>query len=182
MVRADLAPHHREVTFESGYSLAREEFLEELPMGGESVLWLKVTATESRGLVTVLQGVVHAGGPPLHVHETEDEVVVVLEGELDYQVGDERGTLSPGGLLWFPRQVPHAVANLSPAPCRFLTVVTPSGIEDFFRAQSDYLAGLPPGASPPRASGTAVRPCRSRRARCGRCTAPRPRPRDAART
>jgi quercetin dioxygenase-like cupin family protein len=148
MVRPDAASHHREVTFESGYSLTREDSLEELDMGGGSILWLKVTAAQSRGLVTVLQGVVHEGGPPLHVHEAEDEVVVVLEGELDYRVGEERGTLTPGGLLWFPRQVPHAVANLSEAPCRFLTVVTPSGIEDFFRAQRDYLAGLPAGAAP----------------------------------
>jgi hypothetical protein len=38
--------------------------------------------------------------------------------------------------------VPHAVANLADQPCRFLTVATPSGIEDFFRAQHDYLASL----------------------------------------
>jgi quercetin dioxygenase-like cupin family protein len=148
MVRSARAPHHRRVTFENGYSLTRDESLQELDMGGGSILWLKVTAGESRGLVTVLQGIVHAGGPPLHVHEAEDEVVVVLEGALEYRVGEERGTLTPGGLLWFPRQVPHAVANLSEAPCRFLTVVTPSGIEDFFRAQRDYLAGLPAGTSP----------------------------------
>jgi uncharacterized cupin superfamily protein len=29
----------------------------------------------------------------LHVHEAEDEVVIVLEGQLDYQVGEERGAL-----------------------------------------------------------------------------------------
>jgi len=42
-------------------------------------------------------------------------------------------------VLWFPRAVPHAVANLSRQPVRFLTIVTPGGIEDFFRAQRDYL-------------------------------------------
>jgi oxalate decarboxylase/phosphoglucose isomerase-like protein (cupin superfamily) len=98
--------------------------------------------------VTVLAGVVRSGGPPLHVHEAEDEVVIVVEGELDYQVGDLRGSLVAGGVLWFPRQVPHAVANLSARPCRFITVVTPGGIEDFFRAQRDYLAALPAGSDP----------------------------------
>ena len=100
-------------------------------MGGVSTLWLKVTGEESRGLVTVLSGVVHSAGPPLHIHESEGEVVIVIEGELDYQVGDDRGALTSGGMLWFPRRVPHAVANLSQEPCRFITVVTPSGIEDF---------------------------------------------------
>ena len=68
----------------------------------------------------------------------------MVEGVLDYQVGEERGAVPASGLLWFPRQVPHAVADLTDEPCRFITVVTPSGIEDFFRGQRDYLATLPP--------------------------------------
>ncbi len=118
------------MTFDGGYALGPHEALEVLDMGGGSVLSLKVTGQQSHGVVTVLEGVVLAGGPPLHVHEAEDEVVICLEGELAYQLGEERGALERGGLLWFPRRVPHAVANLSDAPVRFLTVVTPSGIED----------------------------------------------------
>ncbi len=117
-------------------------------MGGGSLLSLTVTGQESGGAVTVLEGVVHSGGPPLHVHDAEDEVVIVLDGRLDYQVGEQRGVVTNGGVLWFPRLVPHAVANLSDEPCRFVTVVTPSGIEDFFRGQRDYLAALPPGTAP----------------------------------
>ncbi len=75
-------------------------------------------------------------------------MVVVLEGRVDYQIGAERGAVDAGGLLWFPRHVPHTIANLSGRPCRFLTVVTPSGIEDFFRAQQDYLQALPARAEP----------------------------------
>src|SRR3954451_20943889 len=104
------------VTFKRGYALDPGHALGDLDMGDGSVLSLKVTARQSRGLVTVLEGVVRSGGPPLHVHEAEDEVVIVLEGYLDYQVGDERGGLDAGGLLWFPRQVPHAVANLTGTP------------------------------------------------------------------
>lgn len=117
-------------------------------MGGGSVLSLRVTAERSNGVVTVLEGVITEGGPPAHVHDHEDEVVIVLEGELAYRVGQETGVLPAGGLLWFPRTIPHAVANLSGAQCRFLTIVTPGGIEDLFRAQRDYLATLPPGVAP----------------------------------
>ena len=136
------------MTFADGYSLRRDEALEDLDMGGGSTLSLKVTGRQSHGLVTVLEGTVLSGGPPLHVHQAEDEVVILLEGELDYQIGEQRGVLNEGGLLWFPRQVPHAVANLSGRPARFVTVVTPSGIEDFFRGQRDYLAALAPGTLP----------------------------------
>ena len=135
------------MTFDGGYALHPGQAVEHLDMGGGSVLSLKVTGEQSLGLVTVLEGVVHSGGPPLHVHDSEDEVVIVLEGDLDYQVGDERGVLPTGGVLWFPRTVPHAVANLQQQACRFLTVVTPGGIEDFFRGQRDYLANLPPGSA-----------------------------------
>jgi quercetin dioxygenase-like cupin family protein len=144
------------MTFHSkGYVLEPGASLEDLDMGG-SVLSLRVTGEETDGRLTVLEGVVHRGGPPLHIHDEEDEVVVVLEGRLTYRVGDEAGEIGPGGLLWFPRQVPHAVANLSSEPCRFMTVVTPAGIEDFFRAQRDYLASLPSGAEPDPAKLSAV--------------------------
>jgi quercetin dioxygenase-like cupin family protein len=130
------------MTLRGGYALGVGESLEDLNMGGGSVLSLKVTGEQSNGLVTVIEGVALTGGPPLHVHEAEDEVVICLSGELAYQFGDDRGTLEPGGVLWFPRLVPHAVANMCEEPVRFITVVTPSGIEDFFRAQRDYLASL----------------------------------------
>lgn len=139
-----------------GYALRAGESLEDLDMGGGSVLSMRVTGEESNGRLTVLEGVVLNGGPPVHVHQGEDEVVVVLEGALTYRVGDEHGVREAGGLLWFPRLVPHAVANLSGSPCRFLTIVTPAGIEDFFRAQRDYLASLPAGVPPDPAELTAL--------------------------
>jgi quercetin dioxygenase-like cupin family protein len=143
-----VAGNHCCMTLRGGYALEPGGSLERLDMGGGSEFALKVTGEQSNGVVTVLEGVAVWGGPPLHYHESEDEVVVVLDGELQYQVGDERGSVGAGGVLWFPRAVPHAVANLAGSPCRFLTVVTPSGIEDLFRAQRDYIASLSPGTSP----------------------------------
>jgi quercetin dioxygenase-like cupin family protein len=131
-----------------GYALDPGASIEDLDMGGGSLLSLRVTGEQSGGHLTVIEGVVERGGPPLHVHEREDEVVIVLEGALSYQVGDRSGVLGAGGLLWFPRSVPHAVANLSIGACRFLTIVTPAGIEDLFREQRDYLASLAPGVPP----------------------------------
>ena len=131
-----------------GYALDAGTALEDLDMGGGSLLSLKLTGDQSRGLLTVLEGVLESGGPPLHVHDDEDEAILLLEGEVAYRVGDSEGTLTAGGFLWFPRQVPHALANLSGRPARFLTIATPSGIEDFFRAQRDYLSSLPPGTPP----------------------------------
>jgi len=81
------------VTFNLGYALHPGDALEHLDMGERSVLSLQVAGAQSQGRVTVLEGIVQSGGPPLHVHDAEDEVVIVLDGELEYQVGDERGAL-----------------------------------------------------------------------------------------
>jgi quercetin dioxygenase-like cupin family protein len=132
---------------ESGYALAPGESLEEWEMGGD-VLRLLVSAEQTRGVVSVIEGVARGGGPPLHVHDNEDEVVLVVAGRLAYRVGDSEGEIEPGGLLWMPRQIPHAIANLSAAACRFLTIAMPGGIEVLFRAQSRYLSSLPGGAPP----------------------------------
>ena len=129
------------------YAMSADEAVEEWELGGD-VLRLLVPAQKSAGTVSVLEGRIHGAGLPLHVHDDEDEVVVVLEGTLAYRVGDEEGTVDSGGLLWMPRLVPHAIANEGVSLCRFLTIATPGGIEDLFRAQSQYLASLPPGEAP----------------------------------
>ena len=89
-----------------GYALQPGSSLEELDMGGGSLLRILVGREQSAGAVTVIEGVVAEGGPPLHVHDDEDEIVIVVDGHLDYRIGEERGELSAGGSLWFPRRVP----------------------------------------------------------------------------
>lgn len=131
-----------------GYALNPGESLEDLNMGGGSKLSLKVTGEQSNGSVTVLEGIVLEGGPPLHIHDDEDEIVIIMEGELTYQVGEKKGVVRTGGILWFPKGIPHAVANHSGKPCRFVTVATPAGIEKLFKEQRDYIVSLPEGILP----------------------------------
>lgn len=80
---------------DAGYVLEPGASLDDLDMGGGSILSLRVTGDETHGLVSVIEGVVLEGGPPLHVHDAEDEIVVVLDeaaGGGDV-VGDAHGTL-----------------------------------------------------------------------------------------
>lgn len=148
--------------------LAAGEALEEWNFGGD-VLRLLVSAERSRGAVSVIEFVGHGGGPPVHVHDDEDEVVLVLEGRLAYRIGDLEGEVEQGGVLWMPRQIPHAVANLSPNVCRFVGAAIPGGIEVLFRAQSRYLSSLPEGhGSRPGGHGQISRgPKRAASSHCG---------------
>lgn len=126
---------------------ALNDALEEWDFGGDTIRLL-VGAEQSKGAITIVEGTMHGGGPPLHIHDAEDEVYIVLEGVLNFQVGKQRGTLATGEVLWLPRGIPHTVANLSDAPCRWIATCAPGGIEQMLRAQSEYLASLPEGTAP----------------------------------
>ena len=66
-------------------------------------------------------------------HDNEDEVFYVLEGDHVIQVGDEEFHLSPGGLAFGPRRVPHAQRRVGPRTGRMLIMTSPAGFEGFFR-------------------------------------------------
>jgi quercetin dioxygenase-like cupin family protein len=44
---------------------------------------------------------------PVHTHE-EEQIAYVLEGELEFEVGDETRTLRPGMAVVIPANVPHS--------------------------------------------------------------------------
>jgi mannose-6-phosphate isomerase-like protein (cupin superfamily) len=82
---------------------------------------VEITAAEAR-----------SGWPaPGHVHTREDESWYVIEGELEFQVGDREATAGPGTLVYAPRNVPHRY-HVSKAPARYLLFFTPGGIEPLF--------------------------------------------------
>lgn len=67
-------------------------------------------------------------GVPLHAHD--DEVHVVLEGNVAIHCGDRAFTAASGTVAFLPRRVPHAFRHPGDAPARFLTVFTPGGFDD----------------------------------------------------
>lgn len=60
-------------------------------------------------------------GPPLHVHEDEDEVMIVLAGEIRCESGDVAGVAGPGASVFLPHGVPHTFQVVSDE-ARFLTI------------------------------------------------------------
>src|SRR4051794_29955333 len=101
---------------------------------------------ESSGQVSVCENVVapRSKGPPLHRHDF-DEAFYMLEGELVFQIGDGLVTKRAGDVAFAPRTVPHALANRSSAPARYVLVCTPAG----FERQLARLAAAQAGEEPP---------------------------------
>lgn len=81
-------------------------------------------------------------GPGRHVHTHEDEAIYVVSGTLTVEVGGERYEVGPESLVWMPREVPHAFANLSDVEVRTVGFTTPSGLEGLFAEQAEYFATL----------------------------------------
>jgi mannose-6-phosphate isomerase-like protein (cupin superfamily) len=70
-------------------------------------------------------------GPPAHVHANEDEIFVVLEGEMEFEVGTERFVRKSFGTAFVPRGQEHSFRT-GPTGARCLTILTPGGFEGFF--------------------------------------------------
>lgn len=85
---------------------------------------------------------------PVHVHGRDDEAFLLLDGEMTVWVGEERHRLSPGGIAFLPRGIPHAVR--CDIASRALVLTTPAGPQEtVFRAAGwDLSQPLPDGWQP----------------------------------
>lgn len=72
---------------------------------------------------------------PVHVHPTQDEFILVQEGELELKLDGVWSKAGPGDLVRMPKGIPHGYFNKSDKPCRALFWVSPAGkLEDLFEA------------------------------------------------
>ncbi len=61
------------------------------------------------------------GGPPLHVHDSE-EAHVLLEGKVEYLIGERRFFAEGPYIARVPAHVPHTFASRSPCPFNLIAV------------------------------------------------------------
>lgn len=80
---------------------------------------------------------------PVHVHHGDDEVFLVLEGEIRVWAGDRSYDAGPGGCAFLPRETPHAYAVTSPS-ARLIGMTTSAALPKLFAdAGWDLSAPLP---------------------------------------
>ena len=117
-----------------------------MKMGPDDRLF-RLTGAETGGRFDYIEATVsYLQGPSLHLHHEMDDTIIVVEGTLKVQVGDELTDLHPGDLICAPKGVPHAFANLEQEPCRIINIMTPG---KFHPALVDY-ASLPRDSSDPK--------------------------------
>lgn len=75
---------------------------------------------------------------PVHIHPTQDEFILVQEGELDLKLDGVWSKAHAGDLVRMPKGVPHGYFNKSDKPVRALFWVSPAGrLRDLFAALDD---------------------------------------------
>ncbi len=72
------------------------------------------------------------GGPGPHIHHTDIETFYVLDGSVEFKLGDEISILEKGGFALIPRGQVHSFTTLGEDPARMLVMVLPAGFEHFF--------------------------------------------------
>jgi quercetin dioxygenase-like cupin family protein len=112
---------------------SREKSLENTIWFGPSRMTFLATGEDTAGQFAVIESEARRGiEPPRHVHEREDECFYLFEGEIDFKVGALEFHVSPGGLVFMPRGVPHEF-HLCTETAKTLVTITPAGFEGFFR-------------------------------------------------
>jgi quercetin dioxygenase-like cupin family protein len=92
-----------------------------------------VTGEETGGAYFAMEALVPpGGGPPPHIHTREDETFYVLEGEIEFLLGEELVTAGPGDFVNIPRGLVHRFLNAGTETARLILTFTPAGIEKFF--------------------------------------------------
>src|ERR687885_2213480 len=76
----------------------------------------------------------------LHVHERLEETWYILDGEIEFRVGDDTFDAAAGGSVFVPPRVPHAFANRTDGPAKFLLIMSPPGHDRYFDELAEILA------------------------------------------
>ncbi len=75
-----------------------------------------------------------------HVHVNEDQVLVVIKGQLGVRVGEREWTAIAGEIVYRPKGVPHTVWNATTETVEMLEITSPGGFDRYFAAQGEMTA------------------------------------------
>ena len=106
---------------------------------------IKLRGHHTDGRVMIMEGEILVGeGPPLHIHQREDEYFHVLEGELEFQIGEEKIHGTTGTWIYAPRYIKHTYRNVNSTGARLEFVFQPAGIEFYFEEVSKVIVAQEP--------------------------------------
>lgn len=105
-------------------------------LGGGTHTW-KLLADDTGGAFFLFEDEMEKGKcTPLHRHPEANETVYVIEGEILINVDGTETRVRTGGVVFTPKQTPHAFIVISDV-ARVLTFQTPGTGQGFYRDASE---------------------------------------------
>jgi mannose-6-phosphate isomerase-like protein (cupin superfamily) len=106
--------------WDSGAGLRREA------RGSE--MWFKATAASTGGRFSLMERTLPPGGrmPPAHRHVGNDEAYFVLDGTIEFRVGDEVFDATVGAFVLVAAGETHTFGNTGSSPARLLVLHAPA--------------------------------------------------------
>ena len=107
------------------------EWLEGAP--GERFL-IRIPGLETNNAYSVTEFLSSPGSStPIHLHEKEDEYLLVLEGTVRVLYGDKTFDATTGTVVNLVRGIQHAWGNATDTPVRVIMTAVPGGCEEALR-------------------------------------------------
>ena len=69
-----------------------------------------------------------------HTYDSEDQINIVVSGQVRFRVGDQHTVLQAGGVLLMPRHIEHELWNDTREFAQIIEIYTPPGIDERFAA------------------------------------------------
>jgi quercetin dioxygenase-like cupin family protein len=122
------------ISFNSGDGLHREA------RGSE--MWFKATAADTHARFSLMERTLPPAGrmPPAHRHVENDEAYFVLDGVVEFRVGEEVHQGSSGTFVLVPAGDAHTFGNTGNEPARLLIFHAPA-LDEYFEELEVLWAG-----------------------------------------
>jgi len=109
-----------------------------------------ISSKDTGGSFSLIHGYEIQGlEPPPHTHTKEDESFYIMDGEINYTVGNQVFIAKTGNWVFLPRNIQHSF-NVVSEKAEVLIHLSPGGFEEYFKEMSEPAKEL---SIPPRPQG-----------------------------
>ncbi len=107
-----------------------------------NTLDIKISGKDTESDLAVFEqtGLTPKGGPPLHIHQNQDEWFYIIEGEYLFQVGDDKYQMKSGDTIFLPRKVKHAFIQLTETGKMIVSYLPAGKMEEFFAVTDKWVS------------------------------------------
>lgn len=98
-----------------------------------------LSSKETDGDIYLVQGIMPKGSAvPLHIHELEDEIFHVMEGNVELILGEKTIKGKKGDIIYLPRGIKHGIKTVGNETAKVLNYVIPGkNFEEFFNKMNE---------------------------------------------